>query len=229
MTYRRMRNSGLVNDRPAVFPRGRALGKAARVLLFAWAWGPTTSHAQESQAEALFAEGRARLLARDYAQACPLFAESLRLDPASGAALNLALCQERQGKLASAWNSYQTALLLSASEHKPAQERVARQRLEEIDGRRSRVIVSIPGASNTPGLVVELDGARIKESEWGTAMPVDGGRHTLRVSADGKSDWQCEVVSANELDTKTIEVPTLAFAPSTIAAPALPAEARPSS
>lgn len=225
MTCRRTRNSGLASEAPPPSRRhGRRLGKAVFLLLCHLACGARAAHAQESQAETFFAEGRARLLARDYDKACPLFAESLRLDPASGAALNLALCQERQGKLASAWTSYQIALSLSQSEHKPAQERVARRRLDELDGRRSRVIVLVASASKLPGLVVEIDGAPVPESAWGAGQALDGGRHTLLARADGRANWTSEVVLADEQDSKTIEVPTLAIAPAA-AEPRVPAVA----
>src|SRR5262245_37563455 len=48
-------------------------------------------------AEALFREGRQLMDSGAIAQACVKFEESLRLDPALGTMLNLAVCEERAG------------------------------------------------------------------------------------------------------------------------------------
>src|SRR5262249_55537702 len=45
-------------------------------------------------AEALFRQGRQAMEAKDFATACPKFAESQRLDPAVGTLMNWATCEE---------------------------------------------------------------------------------------------------------------------------------------
>src|SRR5262244_1618441 len=73
---------------------------------------PTRSYAQARDpvaAEQLFIEGRAAAARGDYATACPKFAESQHLEPATGTLLNLADCEERLGKLASAWQHFREA------------------------------------------------------------------------------------------------------------------------
>ena len=54
-------------------------------------------------AEWLFREGRALMKKGDFAPACAKLAESQRLDPAVGTLMNLAECEERIGRTASAW------------------------------------------------------------------------------------------------------------------------------
>src|SRR5262245_52850537 len=61
-------------------------------------------------AEALFRQGRQAMEAKSYAQACPKFAESQKLDPAAGTLMNLATCEEKLGKLASAWQHWKEAI-----------------------------------------------------------------------------------------------------------------------
>ena len=49
-------------------------------------------------AQSLFDDGRARMDAGYYVEACPKFAEGHRLAPAGGAIRNLARCQELEGR-----------------------------------------------------------------------------------------------------------------------------------
>src|SRR5262245_753369 len=58
------------------------------------------------QAESLSAERR-------FAEACPKYAESYRLDPQLGALIHLADCLEQNGQLASAWGSFRDAAELA--------------------------------------------------------------------------------------------------------------------
>ena len=81
-----------------------------------------TSAADKATAQALYDEGKRLMDAGQYAQACPKFAESARLDPSSGVELALGLCYEGQGKIASAWGAYvlATSLARRDSRHGPA-------------------------------------------------------------------------------------------------------------
>src|SRR5580704_7129436 len=61
-------------------------------------------------AEALFAEGRRLVDAGDFANACPKFADSERLDPSVATLLNLGACYEKAGRTASAWATFREAI-----------------------------------------------------------------------------------------------------------------------
>src|SRR5205085_12007916 len=75
-----------------------------RTLLLLVTTGTAASQGRDPvAAEALFRDGRDAFKKGDWATACPKFAESQRLDPATGTLFNLADCEEHAGKTASAW------------------------------------------------------------------------------------------------------------------------------
>src|SRR4051812_33228673 len=83
---------------------------ALLAVLLAAAFAPTTARAQGSAAEALFNEGRKALAAGDLETACARLRASDKLDPAPGTKANLAECEEKRGRVATAWELYRTVL-----------------------------------------------------------------------------------------------------------------------
>ena len=161
------------------------------------------------RAEVLFEEGRRLMLGHDYAAACPRLAQSQALDPAPGTALNVALCYERQGKLATAWAAYKTAQGLA---DRPGQEErlaVATKSAANLEPKLSRVTISVLSAARTSGLEVRLDGDKIEDLEWGTAIPRDGGGHDIDASAPGKRPWHSHIEIQDSGARVTVEVPAL--------------------
>ena len=57
-------------------------------------------------AEQLFEQARALFDKGNFADACPRFGASYKLDPALGTLLNMATCYEMLGHIASAWGHY---------------------------------------------------------------------------------------------------------------------------
>ena len=92
-------------------------------------------------AEVLFREGRTAADAGDYKKACEKFHESHRLDPAPGTMLNIADCEERQGRVATAWTFYRAV----AQKLPPSDERtaLARTRAQELEPRLPKLAIKL--------------------------------------------------------------------------------------
>jgi hypothetical protein len=133
-------------------------------------------------AESLFRDARAAMKDGDAARACPLFAESYRLDPAYGTLFNLGVCEEQRGMLASAWAAF-TKLMDVAP---PDDERVieASARLSAMERRvpRLRLVLAEPLPAEH---ALELDGVILGPGAVAGVLRVDPGKHTLRVIGMG--------------------------------------------
>ncbi len=134
-------------------------------------------------AEALFEAGRAAFESGDYDSACAKFAESQRLDPAAGTVINLAACNERRGRLASAWENWREALNML----RPDDERVpgVERRKADLEARLPRLDVRI-AAGAPPGVEVARDGVALGPAALGLPLPIDPGPHRVEVTAPGR-------------------------------------------
>jgi tetratricopeptide (TPR) repeat protein len=104
----------------------------ALTLLFA---GRAEAQASAAHADALFNEGKAKLAAEDYAEACRLFAGSFAMDPATGTLLALALCHERAGDLQAAISEYRGAAERARQEGRADRAQAATERADELEAK----------------------------------------------------------------------------------------------
>jgi hypothetical protein len=166
---------------------------------------------QQTLAEKLFTDGKALMTAGRLDEACPKFAESQRLDPRAGTLLNLAVCHEEQGKVATAWMEYHEAANLSLQAGRADRADFARQSATALEGKMPYVDLDV--RSPPPGLDLTLDGVALKSVVWNSAIPIDPGEHTLRAAAPGRTEvvtrWTIPAGSAHH----KIVVPALAIAP----------------
>jgi tetratricopeptide (TPR) repeat protein len=170
-------------------------------------------------AQALFEEGRQLLQAGYVAEACRKFAESHRLEPAAGTLLNLALCHEKEGKTATAWLEYNDALALAARDDDAQRKDIARARIDALGPSLSRVMPLAPEGAPAD-LWIELDGVRLGSEAWATGVPVDPGKHTLRVGARGKVPVVVPLSIGYGAGHLALPLPELADAPPRVAIPA---------
>ena len=64
-----------------------------------------------------------------YAEACAKFTKSQQLDPSAGTFINLALCHESEGKVATAWAEFNEALSQAVKDGRADREQAARDHI----------------------------------------------------------------------------------------------------
>ncbi len=159
-------------------------------------------------AQALFEQGCELLEHGHVAEACPKLAESQRLDPGTGTLLWLGDCLEQNGQTASAWAAFSEAASGAAAAH-DTRERVAQERVQRLASKLSRLMIAVPQAAASQGLVVQRDGTALGAAEWGTPLPVDPGVHTVSASAPGRAAWSTSVQVPSVPGTLQVTIPVL--------------------
>lgn len=151
----------------------------------------------------LFTQGREMLKNGDLEKACPLFAESLRLDPAVGTALNLAECEERRGQLTSALRAWQQAINL-AEANNDERGQVAQQRYDALLPTVPRLTIVL--APDSPGgTTVMREEVLLGSATLGRPLPVDPGRHVITVRAPKRKETRVTIV-LDPGDARTVTV-----------------------
>ena len=183
-------------------------------------------------AQVLFEEGRAAVKQGDFADACPKFAESQRLDPGIGTLLWLGDCYENLGHTATAWATFKEAAAAAALRH-DGREQVARERIDKLEPRIPHLIVLVRGEAAIPNLEVQRDGVPVGHAQWGIAVPVDPGTHTIVARAPGHQEWSQTIRLPAGQSTMDVSVPELEAAPVPASpaaeGPTAPVQAAPSS
>ena len=186
------------------------------------------SAVDRATAQSLFDDARKLVDAGKFGDACPKFAESLRFDPGLGTMLRLADCYEKNGQIASAW-----AVFLDAAENArkagDPREKIAKERADALAPKVSKLSIRVAEPKLT-GLVIKRDGEPIGSALFGTAAPVDPGKHAIEASAPGKKTWKGSADVPSGGGSVSIDVPALvddAAAPPAVVPPPGPAKAAP--
>src|SRR5687768_12828264 len=124
---------------------GGASVVAALSLALSAGAAPTATKAparDPAAAEALFEQGRRALEQNDLETACAKFAESQTLDPGVGTLMNWATCEERKGRIATAWQRWREALAeLPADDDRLP---FARERVAALEPRLPYLTITLP-------------------------------------------------------------------------------------
>jgi hypothetical protein len=196
---------------------GKTRVSGAAVLAAALLAPAGTARAQASSgnekvtAEALFEDARALVAQGKYAEACPKFADSERLDPSSATVLNLANCWEKAGRTATAWATYMEAASLANAVGRKDYLAAAQRHADALALKLARLTVSVQ--EPVEGMQVRRDGVLVDRAEWGAPIPIDTGSHAIDASAPGHKAWALRVEVTQDGSSATVTVPVLEAAP----------------
>lgn len=157
----------------------------------------------KAEADRLFEQGRALLAEGNRGEACKLFDESFRKDPrAVGTMLNLGLCREEVGEVASAVRFYSEARDRARDQHLPEHQQAAERKIEMLSPRVPHL--AITGAPAGARVLVD---DTVVPAEQLADITVDPGPHTIVVTAPDKLPYE------TKLDVKESEHPKIAVPP----------------
>lgn len=164
---------------------------------------------EKAAAEALFQLGEREMKAGNYDLACPKLEASAKLDLGVGTLLYLGDCQEKQGKLASAWATFRQAMSLANWRGDSERASLAGLRATALQPRVSRVTYQVAPDADMPGFELRRDGLLIASGSWGTELPTDAGRFELVARAPGCEPWSTRLIVPDGGESVTITVPAL--------------------
>lgn len=168
------------------------------------------SETDRNLAQSLFDQGKRLMAAGDVRQACPKLQESQRLDPSGGTLLNLALCHEKEGKLATAWTEFREALSVARREGRKERMDAAQEHMTALEPKVPWLTLTVQ--DDLPGQELRLDGVILGKAAWGSPLSVDPGSHKLTATAPGKKTW-LQTLTLAEGQKQSLIVPELEDAP----------------
>ena len=158
-------------------------------------------------AEELFRQARAAWEEGHFEAACAKFRESQRLEASAGTILNVARCEAREGRVASAWASYRKAAHIARASGREAIAAEGEARAAELEGRLSYITVRVSQLAE--GEVIRLGRYEIGAAAFGTRLPVDPGRHLVTARSKGRVEWR-QQLELGESESLVVQIPTLA-------------------
>jgi len=169
----------------------------------------------------LYDEAQRAMAAKDYASACPKFADiTLRYPEGVGAWLEYGRCEQERGRLATAYDIFRRAEAKAAEYGQTERIKRGADAAKALQPRLSLWTIAVPESVKIlRGVVVLADGKPLASSSWDKPFPVDGGHHVVVVEAPGKKSWSKELDIAPERDSVTVRVNLLADADNPSSAP----------
>jgi hypothetical protein len=217
---------------PSLFRRRLRYGVASLLAVLGLALLPAPAFAQdpapEKSAEALkhareqFGQALALQTAGDWAGALALLKEVAAVKSTPQVRFNMALCEERLGKLVAALGDYELA---AADARAEKADKVA----EEVEGRlealRQRIPkITVKRGSGAEAAIIALDGVSLGDQVVGTPMPTDPGPHTVEAQAPGFKPFR-QSLRLGEQESELLELvlePEAVPAPDVVARPVTP-------
>lgn len=182
---------------------------------------------EKATAEAVFEEGMRLIKQGNFADACPKFEMSQRVEPAVGTMLYLAECYEKTNRTASAWAMFREAASLAETSGQVDRMKTAQARAARLQPHLAWLTIDVPKDAAVPGLQVRRNGVLVSSELSGTATPVDPGEVLVEASAPGRLPYSTKV-KVPAKGRVSVPIPALQLAPEAApAAVAAPVAAQP--
>jgi hypothetical protein len=166
------------------------------------------SAADKATAVALFDEGKKLVKDGKFAEGCPKFELSQKLDPGVGTLGSLADCYERAGKVASAWTTWRETAAAAAAKGQADREKFARDKAKALEAKVPHFTIVVPNESKAPGLVVRFASTK-NDLLWDIAIAADPGTYTIEASAPGRKPFNTTLTLVAGGAIVTITIPPL--------------------
>lgn len=178
---------------------------ASGVTEIARAAGPAQPVATDSDllkvAREQFAEALALQTAGDWAGALTLLNQVAAVRPTPQVRFNIALCEERLGRLVAALGDYQLAAADAEMQNAELVQKEVEARLSALNARIPRVVLK--RGSGAEAATIALDGVVLGDSVVNQPLPVDPGPHLVEASAPGYVPFR-QTLRLAEQQTQTI-------------------------
>ena len=179
------------------------------IVLVALLGARASAETDIEQADKLFAEGLA-LRDTNLEQSCDKFRQSLAKNPqAIGTLLNVALCDEKLGRIASAVERFSEARDRAKEGNLPDYLEEAQRHIDALVPELPHVRIAF--ADKAPSTRVLIGDRVIPDDRLDDEIAVDPGELVIVVSAPGRVAYETKLMIGKR-ETKTIAVPALAKA-----------------
>ena len=183
--------------RGAALRRGSAVALGVSLALAA----PLAAQANDpAAADALFQAAKKLMGEKQFADACPKFDASYKLDPTLGTLLNLADCYEKLGRTATAWSTWGEAME-KAQRDGDKRADFAKGRREALFPKLPKVVINVQ--NEVPGVDILWDGVKLASAVFGVDLPADPAEHDLVVLRDDGTKLKEERVRITQEGART--------------------------
>jgi hypothetical protein len=148
---------------------------------------PERTGDDEIAAARLFGEGRGLIKQSKFSEACAVFERSRQLNTTVAVLLNLGLCHQKSGRIASAHLYYRRAEVLATLNGDQRGE-LAHQEASNLS--KLRATVTLDMSETSDAVEVRIDGALQASESWSRPMFIDAGEHVVTIQAPDKLSWQ---------------------------------------
>jgi len=139
----------------------------------------------------------------DWAGALALLKEVAAVKPTPQVRFNIALCEERLGRLVAALGDYELAASDAQAEKSDQVRQEVDSRLESLKARVPRIVVQ--RGENADSATISLDGVSLGDSVLNVPLPADPGPHVVEATALGFLPFK-QSFRVAEQQTATIQV-----------------------